>query len=41
MVKKGFDSDMLDQCLSHKNKQEIKDVYLEVGFEKRTKIFNK
>ncbi len=41
MVKKGFDSDMLDQCLSHKNKQDIKDIYMEVGFEKRTEIFNK
>jgi hypothetical protein len=38
LVKNGFDSELADACLSHSNSK-IKNLYLEVGYEKRSEIF--
>ena len=35
----GIDSDLVDRCLSHNNVKNIKQIYLDVGYEKRKEIF--
>jgi hypothetical protein len=37
----GIDTDVADRCLSHNNKKNIKQIYLDIPFEKRKKIFEK
>ncbi|EDZ61818.1 protein containing phage integrase catalytic core domain [Sulfurimonas gotlandica GD1] len=37
----GIDSDLADRCLSHNNKKNIKQVYLDVPYKKRKEIFEK
>jgi integrase len=38
LVKEGFDSELVDACLSH-SKSDTKNIYLEVEYEKRREIF--
>jgi integrase len=35
----GLDSDLVDRCLSHNNTKNIKQIYLDVNYEKRKEIF--
>jgi len=35
----GIDSDLVDRCLSHNNVKNIKQIYLDVSYDKRKKIF--
>ena len=41
LVSLGVDSDLADRCLSHNNKKNIKQIYLDIPFSKRKDIFEK
>jgi integrase len=39
LASQGIDSDLADRCLSHNNKKDIKQIYLDVPFAKRKEVF--